>query len=178
MTRPLRISPKDVTVSKYKSPSECTNFQCEKKKYADFILKETEAKKLQLEKTSVTHLFRVKEDVAGYVTLAMTSLERDALPRKIRRSHRFKDIPCLLLGQMARGINYKGRGLGNIMAAWVQNKASELSRDAGCRYVVVDAELDKETRYEEYGFVALPKRRGSKTVLMYFDLGIDADAVT
>ena len=118
----------------------------------------------------MTYLFKINSTILGYVTIAMGSVRKEHL-RELRESQRFRHIPCLLLGQMARDITYKGKGVGKIMVSWVFSKASELSREVGCRYVLVEAEPDKEIAYQNFGFQPLPPRRGSNTVLMYFDLG-------
>jgi len=120
----------------------------------------------------VTYLFRAKTEVVGYVTLAMASVRKERLSKDLRKAHRFKDIPCLRLAQIARKSTYTKRGLGRIMVAWAFDKASRLSQEVGCRYVILDSEPDKKEHYEKYlWFKALPLRRGDKTVLMYFDLG-------
>ena len=129
--------------------------------------------KLQAENTCVTYLFRVGGDVAGYVTLAMGSLKKGDLPVDVRGLHHFRMVPCLLLGQMARDIAYKGKGIGKTMFDWVLLRADELSRQVGCRYVILEAEHDRRSHYEKYlGLQALPQRRGSRTTMMYFDLGL------
>jgi hypothetical protein len=102
----------------------------------------------------------------------MGSLKKERVSKEVRSSHRFKEIPCLLLGQLARKSSYSGRGLGPIMVAWVFDTASRLSEEVGCRYVIVDAEPGKAEHYESrLWFKALPKRKGDKTTLMYFNLG-------
>jgi hypothetical protein len=166
------ISAKDLTISKFKSALECADFECEDVKYADFLKKMEEAETLQLENTSVTYLFRLQSEIVGYVTLALHSVRKEQLSEDLRKTHRFRDIPCLLLAQLARKSTYAGRGLGQIMVAWTIDTARKLSREAGCRYVIVDAEPHKKAHYEAYfGFKTLPQRKGDKTTLMYFDLG-------
>ncbi len=167
------ISAREVTVSRFKSPSECSHFQCEKVGYTTFLQDKNQAKRLEAENTSVTYLFRVGSDIIGYVTLAMSSLKRSDLPKSLQDSHRFSKIPCLLLGQMARDKRYRNKGVGKIMVAWVRSRAYELSREVGCRFVILDAELDRKDHYERYlGFKALPQDPGKNNVPMYFDLGM------
>jgi len=78
------ISTSEVTPSRYTSPSECKEFECEeeKKGYADFVHNETEALRLFYQNTTVTYLFKIKQEVViGYVALAMASLPTKHLLR-------------------------------------------------------------------------------------------------
>ena len=164
----------DLEVHKFKSPTDCKDFRCEKEEYASFLKNEDEALKLQVGKTSVTWLFKYKGQVIGYVTLAMGSLPRKLLPESEKDSHRFPKIPCLLLGQMARHRDYYGQMIGTIMNDWVFQKANGLAREVGCRFVIVDAEKDKVDHYVRYyGYTVVPDDEADedrKTKTMYFDL--------
>jgi hypothetical protein len=138
-----------------------------------FVRDKNEALKLQSENTCISYLFRFEEDVVGYVTLAMGSLKRADLPADVRPLHHFSRVPCLLLGQMARDIRFKGEGIGGLMFDWVLSKADELSHEIGCRYVILEAEQDRKSHYEKYfSLKPLPQRQGSKTTVMYFNLGL------
>lgn len=43
------------------------------------------------------------------------------------------NVPALLIGEMARHVDYKGRGIGILIRDWVINKALEVSNSIGCR---------------------------------------------
>ncbi len=166
------LSPEDVTVSKYGSPDECKDFNCEKAGYARFIQDPREAQRCQSENLCVTYLFKKSGKTIGYVCIAMGALQRKSLPKKRIQQKRFRNVPSPLLGQMARDVNYTKQGVGRIMVDWVLSTASRLSQEVGCRFVILDAELDKVEHYKNrFGFKPIPLEKGDKTALMYFDLG-------
>ncbi len=168
------LSPDDVKVSRYISSKECKAFRCEKAGYAKFIQNPNEAEKCQFENLSVTYLFKIKDGtIVGYITLAMSSLRKKRLPKERSEVKRFPNVPSLLLGQMARDSRFKGQGVGQIMLDWVLSTAHRMSDDLGCRYVVMNAELDKQQHYKKrFKFESLPRESSEKTVLMFFDLGV------
>lgn len=165
------LSAEDVKVSLYKSPDECQSFQCEKRGYADFIQDANEALKCQSDNLSVTYLFKKDSTPIGYVTLAMGSLQKKRLPKDRKEAKRFPNVPSLLLGQLARDQRYKGQGVGEIMIDWVLRTANDLSQRVGCRYVILDAELDKIAHYKKhFGFQDIPREPGDTHTIMFFDL--------
>jgi len=166
------ISAEEVTVSLYCSPDEFKSFQCEKKGYADFVKRPQEALRYQAENLGVTYVFKHKGSPIGYVTLAMGALQTEHLPEKRKGQKPFRNVPSLLLGQMARDSNTKGQGVGKIMVDFTLDKAQKLAQKVGCRFVIVDSERDVENRYRSYGFEAIPPRPKKRTVLMFFDLGL------
>jgi hypothetical protein len=78
-------------------------------------------------------------------------------------------IPGMLLGQMARDKNYKGRGIGKIMTSWVVREAINISKRIGCRLIILQSEEDKVKTYENYGFLKIPDSKRKKN-MMFFDL--------
>jgi RNase P subunit RPR2 len=162
----------EVTPSKYQSPSECGEFQCEEGKegYADFVKKEDEALKLYYQNTNVTYLFKLKEDVIGYVAIAMSSLPTKQLPEDLGRVHKYDHVPSLLLGQMARDIRFRGTGVGDHMIDFVVNKANGLAEEIGCRLVIVDSEPDTVACYERNGFERVSHVETDGKTKLYLDL--------
>ena len=49
-------------------------------------------------------------DVVGFYGLSMSSVHRDDAPKKIKPHPAPKDIPCLLLGQLAVDIRWGNKG--------------------------------------------------------------------
>ncbi len=166
------ISTEEVTVSLYRSPEEFKTFQSEKEGYADFVKRSEEALRYQNENLGVTYVFKHKGSPIGYVTLAMGALEKKELPDERQEQKPFRNVPSLLLGQMARDYNLKGQGVGKMMVDFTLEIALELAQKVGCRFVVVDSEKDKESTYCLYGFEPIPPEPDDKTVLMFFDLGL------
>jgi len=166
------VSTEEVTVSLYCSTEEFKDFQCEKIGYTDFVKNPQEALKYQDENLGVTYVFKHKGCPIGYVTLAMGALNKKELPEKRQEQKPFRNIPSLLLGQMARDSNLKGQGVGKLMVDFTLDVAQKLAQKTGCRFVIVDSERDKESRYQSFGFESIPPKPRDKTVLMFFDLGM------
>lgn len=166
------FSVSDLEVRRYSTCEVWKDFQCEKQGYSDFVSDPAEAEKFREGRLGVTYGFWNKEMPVGYVTLAMASLQRKELPTERKEEKPYRHVPSLLLGQMARDKRHTGRGVGKVMVDFVIATANTLSRDVGCRFVIVDAERDQVARYESFGFEALPADSGDKTILMFFDLGL------
>jgi hypothetical protein len=173
------LSYEDVTVSRYKSPEDFQDFQCEKSKYCDFVQKREEASEYYNENLGVTYVFWSNSDhrPIGFVTLAMGSLKRKDLPKEREEKKPFGFVPSLLLGHIARDARYKGKGAGRIMVDWVLNKADLISNEVGCRFIILDSEMDKVDLYRGYDFELIPPDSGDRTCIMFFDLGIRATPV-
>lgn len=58
------------------------------------------------------------------------------------------------------------------MVDFVFDMANELANKVGCRFVIVNSEKDTVERYRSYGFQEIPPNENDKTVLIFFDLGI------
>lgn len=171
------ISADDVSPpSRFNSPSECIDFDCEDEDFVAFLHNEDQALQLQKDKTSVTYLFRLKtnNELIGFVSLAMGSVPKKSLPEEDREDHRFENVPCLLLGQMARHRKHYKNGVGEVMIDWVLAKANELSQVVGCRFILLNAKKEKMTHYQDhFDFEPLPYRKNDDTITMYFDLKTD-----
>ena len=77
--------------------------------------------------------------VIGYFTLATASVPRDALPRRAVRGLPPYDLPMLLLARLAVDHRFRSRGLGHALLAEALRIAVNVSEQAGCRCVIVDA---------------------------------------
>jgi GNAT superfamily N-acetyltransferase len=167
------LTANDVTVSQFRRSEEFGYFQCEKNGYREFLQNPEEAEKQFSENLNVTYVFRHQGKAIGFVALAMSSLRRATLPNERKSEKPYGAVPSLLLGHMARDHKYKGQGVGDIMMDYVLEKAHELGKQVGCRFVIVDAEKDKEKLYrDKYGFELVPPSPKDKTSLMFFDLGL------
>lgn len=166
------FSASDLEVKRYSTCKAWKDFQCEKQGYSDFVSDPAEAEKFHEERLGVTYGFWTQETPVGYVTLAMASLQRKELPPERKEKKPYRHVPSLLLGQMARDKRQRGKGVGKVMVDFVIATANTLSKEVGCRFVVVDSERDQIPRYESFGFEALPADSVDKTVLMFFDLGL------
>jgi predicted GNAT family N-acyltransferase len=145
---------------------DTSKFQCGVKKY-DNYLKDT-AISDHNNNIGKIWLFVQHAEVIGYVSIAMSQLHKSE-HKKLGKMTGHGYIPGLLLGQMARDIRYKGKGLGEIMIGWVINEAINISKRIGCRLIILQSERDMVKRYEEYGFLKIPDSK-KKRDMMFYDL--------
>lgn len=94
----------------------------------------------------------VESRVLGYVSLAMTGIDRSSAPDALA-THAPDPVPALLIGRLAVDRSVSGLGIGTALVAHVLASAVELNERAACRAVVVTA-LDPAARswWEWLGF--------------------------
>lgn len=105
----------------------------------------------------ITHIAVPKADpgkIAGYYTLAMTSVSPGEMPE--RRLPGFIPLPAILLGRLAVDLEYKGHQIGEflLMDALARSERVAIS-DVGAVAVVVDALPAAVDFYRKYGFQQL-----------------------
>ena len=90
--------------------------------------------------------------VVGYVSLAMTGVDRSSAPDVLGK-HAPDPVPALLIGRLAVDRSVAGLGIGTALVAHVLANAVALNEQAACRAVVVTA-LDGPARswWERLGF--------------------------
>jgi predicted GNAT family N-acyltransferase len=105
----------------------------------------------------VTHVAVSIDDsskLAGYYTLAMTSVAPGTIPEKRLPDH--KSLPAVLLGRLAVDVSFRGHKLGEylLMDALARSERVALS-DMGVVAVVVDVLPSALEFYGRYGFQQL-----------------------
>jgi predicted GNAT family N-acyltransferase len=95
-------------------------------------------------------LFVHNTKVVGYLTLAMSKLSKNF--HKDFGTMTTQNVPALLIGGMARHVEYKGRGVGILMRDYAINKAFKLSDQIGCRLLALESVQDKIDLYAKWGF--------------------------
>lgn len=103
--------------------------------------------------TSCFVALEVNDRVAGFYTLAATSILLDALPENVlKKLPRYPSIPAIRMGRLAVDHAARGKGLGGALLAdalW-RSASAEIAAYA----LVVDAKDDAAvTFYEHHGFV-------------------------
>ena len=95
--------------------------------------------------------------VAGYFSIAISVLYANEVEEDILLEidlQAIKDIPCMLIGQIAKSDDYKDIKLGNLLMEHAIEKLETTSRVVGGRFILLDA-LNNEKIikfYEEFGF--------------------------
>lgn len=116
-------------------------------------------------------------------TIAYFSLLNDKIDREIADKNEWKKItknipflmrrrshPAVKLGRLAVSKDYQHQGWGpnilNALKHWFTN-----NNKTGCRFITVDALVEKVGFYAKYGFnILVTPKEGDETVLMYYDL--------
>jgi GNAT superfamily N-acetyltransferase len=99
---------------------------------------------------STTYLLTYDAVITGYVTVCMSGI---ALDRRERGpAIRYQDVSALKLAQLGVDRAYQGRGIGHDAVSFTIDLAQWLGRQAGCRYVILDAQPDLEGWYGRIGF--------------------------
>lgn len=90
--------------------------------------------------------------VVGYVSLAMTGIDRSTAPVLLAK-HAPDPVPALLIGRLAVDRSVEGLGIGTALVAHVLATAVDLNRQAACRAVVATALGDAaRSWWERLGF--------------------------
>ncbi len=99
-----------------------------------------------------------RQRLAGYYTLAATSLRLGDLPAEIAdKLPRYPLVPATLLGRLALDTEYQGKGLGEFLLMDALHRSYTQSQVIAAMAVVVEAKDDRaRSFYEHYGFLRFP----------------------
>ncbi|WP_446486046.1 hypothetical protein [Caulobacter sp. LARHSG274] len=95
--------------------------------------------------------------IAGYYTLSALSVEVTGIPEHLRKKFpKYPIVPVTLLGRLARSLDHKGQGVGEMLLMDALNRAQLAAESVGSHAVVVDP-IDQKAKafYEAYGFYSL-----------------------
>lgn len=95
--------------------------------------------------------------VIAYYCLSAASIQRDLLPKSLRRNAP-DPIPAVVLGRLAVDLRYEGQGLGRDLVKHAVRMTEIASESVGVRVLLVKAKDDKALSFyrEVCGFVELP----------------------
>ena len=108
--------------------------------------------------------------VLGYFTLAMASVQREALPKKHVRGLPPYDLPLILLARLAVDQRFTGQGLGHALIAQAFRISLSVADEVGCRGIITDAYGERIGWYGRYGFVPIEDVAGTGPLRMLLDL--------
>jgi predicted GNAT family N-acyltransferase len=97
--------------------------------------------------------------IAGYYTLSQYSIELGDVPGELaKKLPKYPLVSATLLGRLAISVDFRGKGLGEMLLMDALHRSLKLSEQVASTGVVVDAK-DEAARafYRKYGFVELPK---------------------
>ncbi len=95
--------------------------------------------------------------VIGFYTLCATSVELTSLSTELtKRLPRYPEIPAILVGRLARDINYPG--LGAFLISDALSRCVRVANEIAASLIVVDSKGESATHfYGKFGFISLPK---------------------
>ena len=98
--------------------------------------------------------------IAGYYTLSSYAVILDELPQEIaKRLTRMREVPATLLGRLARSIEFRGQGMGEILLVNALKRAFQSSEHVASWAVIVDAKDQEAIEfYQPYGFIQFPNK--------------------
>jgi GNAT superfamily N-acetyltransferase len=126
-------------------------------------------------RTARTYVVCEGSRVVGYYCISTGSVERRALPPKVKRARGLPNqIPVAIIGRLARDATYAGRGLGKDLLQDALRRILSATRIIGVRAVLVHA-LDEEAAkfWIDHEFIESPI--GSRT--FYLPVESIADAL-
>lgn len=98
---------------------------------------------------------------AGFFTLSAGSVSCSSLPESLMRKLPRYPVPVALIGRLAVGLAFQGKGLGSIMLADACRKVSQASSVLAVAGIVVDAKDEKAIAfYTHFGFIPLQGQAG------------------
>ncbi len=101
--------------------------------------------------------------ILGYYTLSTASIVREEVPEGARLP--YTEIPCLLLGRLARDLSTRGQGIGDVMMAHILRETERIADEVGVHALIVDALNEQAaTYYTNWGFTPLAGDRLYATV--------------
>ncbi len=98
--------------------------------------------------------------IAGYYTLSSYAVKLDEILGEIaRKLTRMQEVPATLLGRLARSVEFRGQGIGEILLVDALKKAFQNSAHVASWAAIVDAKDEGAVEfYKRYGFIPFPTR--------------------
>ena len=100
----------------------------------------------------VTYIAIAEKDIVGFITVAPSEIEIDALPGERRRRLPCYPLPVLRIARLAVATHAQGCGIGKALLRFGLSLARRMSEEIGCVGVVVDAKPNAQVFYRRYGF--------------------------
>ena len=100
----------------------------------------------------VTYIAVAEDRILGFVTVAPSEIEIDALTEERRRQLPRYPLPVLRVARLAVAEHAQGCGIGKALLRFALDLARRTAEEVGCIGVVVDAKPDAQAFYRHYGF--------------------------
>lgn len=157
--------------ARFSSSHRLERFDCEKPALNDWLREHAGTSE---GRTARTYVVCEGAEVVGYYCISSGSIERGALPSKMKRERGLpKQIPVAIIGRLARDVRYKGTRLGEDLLRDALARIIGASETIGVRAVLVYA-LDEDAArfWRKHGFTESPL--GSRTFYLAIETAIEA----
>jgi len=168
MDKSKDIKSSELTYKILEEADDLSDFDCSKDDILglnEFIHKE--ALDYQKEKLGTTYLFFNKQNIVGYVTLAMSQLETKFVDETNHSKISRKFYPALLIGRLGVDNKFRDRNIGTNLCLWCLGKADDISKEIGCRLVILQTQVNVVDFYRKSGFKIGERQIGKQRVFMY-----------
>lgn len=135
------------------------SFSCEEQSLTDYLRKQAGQDAKRRVALCFVHS-DPKGTIKGYYTLSSDSIDRAILPEELKKKMPYKNLPVTLLGRLARDLQFKGEGVGELLLADALKRAFQASSEVASFAVVTDPINEKVRNfYESFGFISLESGR-------------------
>ena len=131
-------------------------FSCGKEPLDNYL--KTQARKAIEKNLAAVFVYTDGRKIAGYYTLSSFAVKLDELPEALaKKLTRMPLVPATLIGRLARSIEFRGKGIGEILLVDALKKAYRNSKAVASWAVIVDAkDAEAVAFYKRFGFVEFP----------------------
>jgi ribosomal protein S18 acetylase RimI-like enzyme len=136
-------------------------FKCEEESLTEYLQKQVN-QDIRKRLATCFVLADSKNNVIGYYTLTTESLGKETIPDKYKKGiPRNYNAPVILLGRLARHLDYKGKRIGEYLLIDALSRSLKLSNKSIGAMAVVTDPINKRARdfYKKYGFLELPSSK-------------------
>lgn len=136
-----------------------TSFSCEEQSLTGYLRKQA---RRDVERSVALCFVHADENgtIKGYYTLSADSIERAILPEELKKKMPYKNLPVTLLGRLACDLQFKGKGIGELLLADALKRAYQASLEIASIAVVTDPINAKASDfYKSFGFISLESGR-------------------
>ena len=119
------------------------------------------------------------DEVIGFFTLAASSIEVLAVDT-VNGIEEFPEsvYPAVDIPKLAITKKFQGKGIGEYTLKAAIGKILSISKNIGCRYIILDSVKDKVGFYKKYGFKIVDVYKDDEYIKMYLNMAqIEAASV-
>lgn len=153
-------------------------FNCGDKKLNGFLLED--ARFFYEEFIANTFILEDDDETIAYFSLLNDKVSNTTVPKNLWRKLRnefphekhFSSYPAVKIGRLAVAEGHQGEHIDSMLIRSIREMLLRRASIGACRFITVDALVDKRHFYEKNGFRLLQNEipEEADTVLMYFDL--------